>query len=156
MVANTGMVSIFIENLWLRWNCLRISRNASRAPRLSNLIAMISAKSSMSIFRADWQRHIPASSRTCTSLCSVISVSLCPIPKFQNDQIKLCGLLIFSPLRQHVCSMQDLPDVLPSIAWPKADCWSHSMDATPSKSAAGFFAYSDPPIKWRWIYPEIN
>ena len=52
MVPNTGILSGGVEKaLRLRCICLRTSRNASSAPRRSNLlIATKSAKSSMSIF----------------------------------------------------------------------------------------------------------
>ncbi len=52
MVPTTGICSVGISKaFWFRWYCLRTSRRASAAPRLSNLFsATTSAKSSMSIF----------------------------------------------------------------------------------------------------------
>ncbi len=52
IVGYTGTCSSVSANwLWLRRHCLRTSRSASSAPRLSNLFSTImSAKSIMSIF----------------------------------------------------------------------------------------------------------
>ena len=84
MVPYTGMSSTGLSHkLWLRWYCLRTSRRASRAPRLSNLLsAMTSAKSSMSIF-SSWVAAPYSGVMTYkdTSEWSRISVSDCPIPE---------------------------------------------------------------------------
>ena len=63
-------------------NCLRTSRNASCAPRLSNLlIATTSAKSSMSIFSSCVAApNSGVITYNDTSLWSMISVSLWPMP----------------------------------------------------------------------------
>ena len=84
IVPYTGSSSSVLANaLWLRLYCLRTSRSASSEPRLSNLlIAIASAKSSMSIFSscvaAPYSAVITYSE---TSACSVISVSLWPMPE---------------------------------------------------------------------------
>ena len=63
--------------------CFFTSRNASKDPRLSNLfMATKSAKSSMSIFSSCVAApNSGVITYKATSLCSIISVSDCPIPE---------------------------------------------------------------------------
>ena len=84
MVPKTGNSSCGIsQRLLLRIYCFFTSRSASSEPRLSNLlIATRSAKSSISIFSSCVAApNSGVITYKETSLCSIISVSDCPIPE---------------------------------------------------------------------------
>ncbi|GAL73267.1 hypothetical protein JCM19302_169 [Jejuia pallidilutea] len=84
IVPKTGNSSWGVsQRLLLRIYCFFTSLSASNAPRLSNLfIATKSAKSNISIF-SSWVAAPNSGVITYkdTSECSIISVSLCPIPE---------------------------------------------------------------------------
>ena len=84
IVPKTGKSeSAISHSWWFRTYCFLTSRKASKAPRLSNLLmATKSAKSNMSIF-SSWVAAPNSGVMTYrdTSLWSMISVSLWPIPE---------------------------------------------------------------------------